>query len=308
MSNYQKDAWNSLLNKTSRIVEDVPLNAIKVDMRFQRPLYPNATAKIKKGFHPAGLGILLLATIVEDNEHYVDSDEKQYVVIDGQTRWEALMQLHDDINSGDLTLPFDLPATIRAEVYEDLTPAEAGALFNWRNAQKAVPPKDKARIAVTGGDPTMLDVLDQVKRAGYEMFTVDEQGNQLPGDVPVAMAQHHALAVRIYKLGNRESRDTTVRPELLFETLTVNAQAFGTELGSVDKTIVAAIADLLRMNDNIIEDGLANTLATLGITSILGNADRRASMEGGYTKKAARYVIATAYNHTHKASEDKIRH
>jgi hypothetical protein len=290
MNEHETEAWESLRRRKSQ-VKEVPLTSVYVDARFQRALNPNAVHRIKDEYHPQGVGQLLLAGIAEDGTAHAG-----LVVIDGQTRFKALEELHHEVQDGRRQVE-DLTPTVVAEVFDELTVAEAALLFRLRNAQRPVPPKERDRIMVSEGNPEMVEVVRQSEAAGYRVFTDDEDNE------PVTMP-HLEVAKRIVRWGKKYSR-----PELLTEALNVQAQAFGQKVGDVDKQVLGATADLLRKNANLDDSGeLVRVLSTLGLPGLRGQAEARASRYGKRMHGAIQLVIIEVYNKGKRGKDEKIRY
>jgi hypothetical protein len=289
MSENGKEAWETLRRRKSEIRE-VPLTGVYVDPRFQRTLNPNAVNRIKEEYHPQGVAQLLLARITEDGEA-----RSELAVIDGQTRFKALEELHHEVADGRRTVE-GLASVVVAEVFDELTVAEAALLFRLRNAQRPVAPKERDRIMVTEGDPVMVEVVRQSEAAGYRVFSDDED------ERPVTM-RHLEVAKRIVRWGWKYSR-----PELLAEALNIQAQAFGLEVGAVDRQVLGATADLLRKNDNLVEDELVRVLSTLGLPGLRGQAEAKASRIGKRMHGTIQLVVIEAYNKGKRGRDEKIRY
>jgi len=269
-------AAESLRHKKSHIRE-VAFDQTYVDARFQRIVNPTAVTKIENEFHPAGVGHLLLAAVTE-----ADGSRQQpgkYAVVDGQTRWHAMQALHQAPEP----IP-DLPQSVTAEVFEDLTVAEAALLFRLRNAQRPIPPADRDRIAVTEGDPTMVQVVKQAEAAGYVVYADEPEDRTLPQSCIT-------VAKRIVSWGRKYSR-----PDLLAEALNIQAQAYGTKLGDVDPQILAATADLLRKNSNLVEEEFAMVLSQLGQSGLLALGKVEGDKVGKRMHGGLQIVLCAAYN------------
>lgn len=283
-----KEAWESLRGRKSQLRE-VALADLGVDSRFQRALNPNAVDRIKNEYHPQGIGHLVVAHIVEGKA------TTQWTVIDGQTRWKALEELRAEVADGRREVP-DLTQTVLAEAFDELTVAEAALLFRLRNAQRPVPPKDRDRIMVTEGDPLMVEVVSQSAAAGYRVFADDDDN---PPTMPYV-----DVAKRVVRWGWKYKR-----PDLLTEALNVQAQAFGTDLGSVDKQVLGATADLLRKNPNLDDAGeLVRVLSTLGLPGVRGQAEAMATKIGKRMHGAIQLVLVQAYNKNKRAKDERIRY
>ena len=162
----KSEGWETLKMKHSQI-RRVPLDSIYIDPRFQRPLGEHRKDQIKDEFHQEGIGLIVVATIQGGDPA---GSGKQYASIDGQTRLTALWQLHQEVANGQRQVDGEVPDEVMAEVYENLTVAEAAELFRLRNFQTAVPVRERERIGLTAGDPVMQEVQRQVDMAGYTLF------------------------------------------------------------------------------------------------------------------------------------------
>jgi len=275
MSTDHSEAWETLQMNTSDI-RKVPLDSIYIDQRFQRALGEHRKNAIKSEYHPQGIGLLVVAHV---------NGQDGYACIDGQTRLVALRELRDE---GAV-----VPTDVTAEVYENLTTEEAALLFRLRNFQTAVPVREQHRIALTEGDPTMTEVLRQVEMAGFTLFSNNGQSATMP---------YVDVAKRLLRWGRKYGRD-----ELLAEALTVQANAFGTEIGAVDKVVVQATANILRKNAHIDEDQFTEQLRSTGVQRILGEAEViRQGPFGVRLATATEMFLVNQYN-TFKGVE-KIRH
>lgn len=287
MSENGKETWESLRRRKSQLRE-VPITELSVDSRFQRALNPNAVLRIKNEYHPQGIGHLVVAHIVEDGD-----GRSHWTVIDGQTRWKALEELHAEVADGRREGVTDLATTVLAEAFDELTVPEAALLFRLRNAQRPVPPRDRDRIMVTEGDPVMVEVVRQSEAAGYRVFSDDDETPTMP---------HLEVAKRVVRWGRKYSR-----PDLLTEALTIQAQAFTIGVGLVDKQVLGATADLLRKNANLVEDELVRVMSTLGLPGLRGQAEAMAARIGKRLHGAIQLVLVEAYNKGKRGKGEKIR-
>jgi hypothetical protein len=282
-------AAESLRHRKSRITE-VQLSDLYVDNRFQRALNPNKVTKIKDTYHPQGIGYLLAAGV--DGHDPAAADGAKYAVIDGQTRWKALHELYSEVLEGRASVE-GLAPVVSVELFDNLTIPEAALLFRLRNDQRPVSPRERDRIMVTEGNPTMVEVVRQSADAGYVVFPEDTD--------EAATMPHLTEGKRIVTWGTRYKR-----PQLLTEALTVQAQAFGTQPGDVDKQILQATALLLRKNENLNEDELARVMAAIRITGIRAQAEALAARINKRVGGCIQIVLAEAYNKG-KRGADKIR-
>src|SRR5215471_21855 len=162
------EATSARLKTRTSEVMDMCIADIRIDLRFQRHVNPAAVARIRDHYHPAGMGLLLVAGIPSTNP-----EESRFVAcIDGQTRLRALQQIQQEIEDG--IRPSDgFTPTIRVEAFAELTSDEAALLFRLRNQQWTVPVSERDRIAVTEGNPIMIQVVEEAGAAGYTPFSDD---------------------------------------------------------------------------------------------------------------------------------------
>lgn len=284
----KSEGWETLKMKHSEI-RRVPLDSIYIDPRFQRPLGEHRKDQIKDEFHPEGIGLIVVATIQGGDP---GGSGKEYASIDGQTRLTALWQLRQEVEAGQRQVEGEIPADIMAEVYENLTVAEAAELFRLRNFQTAVPVRERERIGLTAGDPVMQEVQRQVDMAGFTLFPE----NGIPATMP-----YTDVGTRVVRWAKKYGR-----PDLLAEALTIQANAFGTEVGSVDKVVLQATADLLRKNPHLDEEQFTELLAKRGTARINGEAEVVRTQLGMRKATAVEFYLAREYNNL--KGVDKIRH
>jgi len=276
-----RQALDSLRSRTSEIRE-VPVSQLGVDNRFQRPLNMNAVKMIHDGYHPQGLGYLLVAHILQDD----GTLSREWSVIDGQTRWRGIEELRHEGKP--------VPDTVKVEAFDELTAEEAAALFGLRNGQKPVPPAERARVLMYAGDPVLREIVEAAAAVGLIVFRDD------PDNDPQPTMPHITEARRIHTWGAKCNR-----PDLLGLSLSIQAQAFGTNLGAVDKQILQATADLLLKNPNAVESELVRILSKQSITHWLAVGVGEAKKMDKRTHAGLQKVIADKYNET-KAKADRI--
>lgn len=287
MHDDKSEGWETLKMRQSQI-RKVSLGDIYIDPRFQRPLGEHRKDQIKEEFHPQGIGILVLATIQGGDP---SGSGRQYACIDGQTRYVAVRECIAEAAAGDR--PVDgVPSEVTAEVYENLTVAEAAELFRLRNFQAAVPVKERERIGLVAGDPVLQEVQRQADMAGFTLFP--ENGS--PATMP-----YTDVGKRVVRWARKYGR-----PELLAEALVIQANAFGTDVGAVDKVVLQATANLLRKNPQIREDALTGLLHDRGTAKISGEAEVLRTQLSMRKATATEFYVAREYNNL--KGVEKIRH
>jgi len=253
----------------------VKLSDLKIDMRFQRAVNLNAVRKIKQEFHPAGVGCFLIAKINGDDT---------YCIVDGQTRYRAMMEAQ---TAGE--------TSVQAEIFEGLAVAEAAMLFRLRNNQKPIPPKERDRVSTIEGDPVMIEVVRQASAAGYIVFADDPELITMP---------HLNEAKMIVRWGIEKSF-----PDLLARALLIQAHAFespeGSLLGTIQPKLLAATAELIVHNEHLNDDELARVMNEAGFGALQAQIARKADQEGTRIKSAAKSVLTERYNKG-KRGDDRI--
>jgi len=283
----KSSGWETLKVKESEISR-ASLEDIYIDPRFQRPLGERRKDQIKEEFHPQGIGILVLATIQGGDP---SGSGKPYACIDGQTRFVACVQRAEEAGAGDREAA-DVVKDVQAEVYQDLTVAEAAELFRLRNFQTAVPVKQRERIGLVAGDPLLQEVQRQADMAGYTLF---------PENGTAATMPYIDVGKRVVKWARKYGR-----PDLLAEALVIQANAFGTELGAVDKVELQATANLLRKNSHLDESQLTELLHDRGTARIGGEAEALRMQLTMRKATATEFYLAREYNNL--KGVEKIRH
>lgn len=129
---------------TEPIVATLPLDALFVDRRFQRPLNERRAARIAAEFDPSLLGVLHVN---------VRSKPTIYSVFDGQHRLAALRSLGWDA----------APCLVHRLSFED----EALAFVRTQTERKPVRPVDRHRAAVAARDQRALVVDAVIREAGF---------------------------------------------------------------------------------------------------------------------------------------------
>lgn len=125
------------------IVEVVPVEQIKIDLRYQRPLSAKKVKAIADDFDPAVAGVLLLS-LRPDNDMYV---------IDGQHRHAAMLKI-------------GWP-TAKCEIKEGLTLAEEARLYRLANTSRKNPEAlDLFRARLIEGDPVAVAIHTVVEKCG----------------------------------------------------------------------------------------------------------------------------------------------
>lgn len=284
---HRPTAAERLAGRTSR-VELINIHEIGVEIRFQRALDASTVKKIKGGFHPAGVGIIL---VVDLGGGYAGTRSRRYLVLDGQTRVVSIQELIEQNPER-----VDVPRMILAEVFEGLEEDECALLFRLRNTQKLVAKKDGLRLLETEMEPIALQVRDDAASVGYVAFSTT------PSRPSTLTAQDVSMARQIVTMGQRRKR-----PNLLVDALTVHATAFaaeggGTLAGTINPRILQAVARVLLKNPQVTADMLAARLDSIQAISF----DAKTEIETGVTSALAyQRVLAARYNRGRHRNDGK---
>jgi len=286
----KSEAWQTLKDKHAG-VRNIPLDDIYIDRRFQRPLSPTKLNEIAEQYHPEGIGTLCVA-IVQGGDP--SGSGKRYASVDGQTRTVGLIRRNQAIDNGELNDGQPKVETVQAEVYEDLTVEEAAELFKIRNNQRAVATVERDRIGLTAGDPILKEVNKQVAMAGFTLFSDNGTAATMP---------HADVGKRIVRAGRRYAY-----VDLLAKSLQIQADAFGTDRGAVDKTVLWVTADLLRKNpDTFDEERYTDLLRNLTTPKIIAEAEvLRVQLEKRLAS-AAEIYLCSQYNQLIGEGEPAMR-
>jgi hypothetical protein len=196
--------------------EVLPIKHLMVDDSYQRPL-TTFVDKIVANFDPA-----LLGTIVVSKR-----SAKQYAVVDGQTRMEALREL------GHAEMP--------CLVYEKLTQSDEASLFaRLQRERRGIASYHRFRAALVAGDEEAIEIERIADDCGYEVGIE-------PGKISAVAALEYAY---------RRS------PEILERTLLIFQEAWGeSEHPTPTGDLIKGLAYLLNSNDKIKDERMAEKLA-----------------------------------------------
>lgn len=136
-------------------VETLTANQLDVDPHVQRRLNEMRVNKIASDFHEAALGVLIVSARTTGDP----SRTYRYVVLDGQTRLEAIRKF---TGTADTKMP------VVCQVFYNLTRAEEAEIFIEHNDRAAVRKIDLFRLALVAGHEWAVELDAVVKRHGYE--------------------------------------------------------------------------------------------------------------------------------------------
>jgi hypothetical protein len=238
----------------------LPVDPLKVDFAYQRPLNRAKVREIVAEFKPSSLGTI----------HVSQRDDGSMWIVDGQTRVAAVQT------------KFTTPQTCRCLVYTGLSLAEEAELFYQLNSGKQVTQVYRFRARVLAGEAVASDI---VAIAGKHGLSVGK-GNGL--------ACVRALET-IYKGLGKGSR---VGPQNLDYVLGIAVAAYG-HGNMPDSQVLMGVALLTERYWGAVDDArLVKKIANYpgGHAGLLGAARGRSPSSGGRIFTAVAEILLERYN------------
>lgn len=165
------------VKRVESIIEYVPVEQIKIDLSYQRPLSQEKVKTIVSKFDPAVAGLLLLSL----------RNSGELFCIDGQHRLAAMLKI---------SWP-----DARCEIKEGLTIAQEAALFRLANtARKSPEALDLFRARLVEGDPVAVAIGNVVEKCGLAIQFKRPVGNHWGRETPSSIWAVSALE-DIYRKG-----------------------------------------------------------------------------------------------------------
>jgi len=131
----------------TKALMELPASSLKIDPRVQRVIDPRRVTKIANKWDDLMVGVITVS-------HRVDPlglKSEEFVILDGQTRWNALKQ----VCGQDTTT-----CTMLAEVFTGLTLKEEAKIFLDHNDRKGVTPLDTYRLALVAEEKWAVDIQE----------------------------------------------------------------------------------------------------------------------------------------------------
>jgi len=135
----------AFLQKASRNIEALPVNFLRIDHSYQKPLSAPHVDKIVKNFNPVGVGQI----------HVSKRLDGTLWVFDGQHRLESHKRL---------SIP-----TIDCIVYDNMTIEEEAQGYRYYNTIKTQNPLDEEKAALKGNDMNAIKRKEIVESVGLEI-------------------------------------------------------------------------------------------------------------------------------------------
>lgn len=145
-------------------VETLPANVLEVDEGVQRQLNESRSKLLADNFDESALGVFTVSarrrTVMPGEGEVTASVETRYVVLDGQTRLDAIRRFAGTV---DTALP------VICQVYHGLTCQEEAEIFLSHNDRAAVRTIDKFRLSIVAQEPWAVRLNEIITRHGFEI-------------------------------------------------------------------------------------------------------------------------------------------
>jgi hypothetical protein len=245
------------------VLQEIPANLLDIDPGVQRDLNPNRVKKIADNFNEHSLGVLVVS-----RRSTGQVGKYRYVVLDGQTRLEAIRKVtgQDDTTMG-----------VMCQIYTNLSRREEAEIFLTHNDRSAVRKIDRFRIALVAQEQWAEELNAVVIKHGFEIS-------------PNVSTARRVTAIgtleRLYRMdGGLDSIDRA------FDTLTT---AWGHQVNAASDASLAGLGLLYQRHPGQVDfRGLANRLASAGSSAAFRGevSQRRQALELTLSEAAYRYVI-----------------
>lgn len=255
------------MKKLKSKTTEIRAGRLRIDSRVQREITPSRVTHLMKNFDLDAVGVLTVS----------DRGRGQYVILDGQHRWRALM----DLELG------DWPVT--CHVYSRLSIADEARLFRELNDTKRRSAFDDFTKGVVAGDPECVAVNAVVERVGLRVHNQHQDGT----------VRAVAALLRVYRSANGRG------DALLEEALTVARSAWGDEPDAFDGHIIEGLGRLLaEYGDQVDKAVLAKKLSKSGRPAeIVGRARSRREYEGGSVAANLATAVTALYNRGRRSGQ-----
>lgn len=199
------------------IEELIPVVDLEVDIRVQRPLDTRKAQRIANNFNPSALGIITVSKRAD----------RSMIVIDGQTRLEAVRRVTDATGK------------VPCRVFSGLTLQQEAQMFLDLNTTTKPSLLDSFQVRVTAEDPDAMDMNNIVRSYGWDI-----KGHPRNGYI-----QAIAAVERVYQ----KSKQLEADPNLLQMTIAAITRAWGLNQEGVHAIVLQAIGSLFAQYGSDIE-------------------------------------------------------
>lgn len=250
-----------------------------VDPAVQRMPDDRRITKIADSWNDDAVGILTVSHRTGPEGSWRGMEE--YVVIDGQTRLEAL-RLIEGAHS-------DKP--LRCDVYEGLTQEEEAFLFLLHNDRKAILPRDLFRLNLVAGEPWAVDIHNITYEYGWYC-----QGDEPTKTKAKQMHRFGAISAvrKIYNAG----------PNVLRRTLNIINVAWGFEPNTVTMETLLGIGTVITRFPDVDDASLIRKLGKMTPGRFLALVADYHRVGGVASKAQAAYRLTVdLYNKGRRANQ-----
>lgn len=126
-------------------LREIAADRLTIDPKVQRQVDPRRVAKIAANWSDDLSGVITVSHRVNP----FDSSDEEFVILDGQTRWNALKAVCGQDTTS---------CTLLAEVFTGLTLKEEAVMFLGHNDRKGVTPLDTFRIALVAEEEWAVNI------------------------------------------------------------------------------------------------------------------------------------------------------
>jgi hypothetical protein len=144
-------------------LREIEASKLRIDPAVQRQMDPRRVAKIANNWNSDLAGVITVSHRVNP----FDSSDEEFVILDGQTRWNALKTV-----CGQETTT----CKILAEVFTGLTRQEEAVMFLGHNDRKGVTPLDTFRISLVAEEEWAVKIQEIALKYRWAVAGTDVPG------------------------------------------------------------------------------------------------------------------------------------
>lgn len=253
-----------------------------IDPDVQRMQDARRITKIANEWNDEAVGILTVSHRTGPDGSWRGQEE--YVVIDGQTRYLALLERKGA----------DTVAALRCDVYEGLTKEEEASLFLMHNDRKAINPRDLFRLSLTAGEPWAVEIHNITYEYGWYV-----QGDEPPRAQAKHMHRFQAISAvkKVYQSG----------PETLRRTLHIINTGWGFEPNTVINETLMGIGTVIARHPEADDANLIRKLSRITPDRYLATVADYHRVSGVNSKAQAAYRFTIdLYNKGRRSNQIEI--
>lgn len=251
---------------TTELME-LPASQLRVDPRVQRIIDPRRVTKIANNWNDLMVGVITVSHRVPGLALIGGEAAEEWVILDGQTRWQALKQVCGAETTS---------CTMTAQVHTGLTLQEEAAIFLQHNDRKAITPLDNFRISLIAEEEWAEGIRDIAARYRWAVSGT--------GDGSQRTFQAIGAAKRIYFSDENGST--------LDRTFAVIDAAWPRDRGTVCGETLHGIGTLYASHGGLDTSGFVTKLGKLGFNKFYS------SVRDTYRTHPSMSLAAAAYART----------